>query len=115
MQQQYRMQKPLKMFIYLPLYLLEKKPGRPPAEGVQPVHVRTVIKEMPFSRVEPGDIFLIDKINSSDDVLGTKGNMKAEQVKRSVIDGSCLVVLEKKVFNTKQEVENFLQGKKSIK
>jgi hypothetical protein len=70
---------------------------------------------MAFSRVEQGDLFLIDKINSSANVLSNDGMLKAEKVIRSVIDGSCIVVLEKKTFEKEEELKAFMQGKKYVK
>ena len=112
MDKQTRMGKPAKMFIYLPVYLETKKIGRP--GNVEHVLQRIAIKELPFSRVEVGDSFIVKKRDNVKELIDSKDELKVEQVKRSFIDGSCIVVLEKMIFKTKDEVSEFLKNKRSI-
>jgi hypothetical protein len=106
--------KQAKMFIYLPIYLAEKKIGRPPAEGFKPEYVRTVIKEMPPARIEVGDLFIAGKRNVIKEIVENTDGYKVEQVKYSLADCSCIVVLEKIVFEKKEEVTEFLKNKRSV-
>ena len=109
-------QRPTKMFIYLPVYLKKVKPGRPPAEGFQPEYYRTVIKDnIPFSRIEVGDSFIIEKRDSMKSICGDNGEKKVVKVKRSFIDGSCLVILEDMIFDDEDKLKEFLKNKHSVK
>ena len=91
------------MFVYLPVYLKEK-------------YVRTVIKDLPFSRIEVGDVFILGKRDRMSDLIKSRkeDEHKVEQVKRSMADGSCIVVLEKITFTKKEEITEFLKNKKSV-
>jgi hypothetical protein len=108
--------KPTKMFVYLPVYLETKKMGRP-VEGesnVEQALQRIAIKELPFSRVEVGDSFIVKKRDDIRELINGNGELKVEQVKRSFVDSSCIVVLEKLIFKKKEEVSEFLRNKRSI-
>ena len=98
---QIRTGKPVKMFVYLPVYLKEK-------------YVRTVIKDLPFSRIEKGDPFILGKRDKMSDLIKAGGEHKVEQVKRSLADGSCIVVLEKITFTKNEDITEFLKNKKSV-
>ena len=117
MDKQIRMGKPAKMFVYLPLYLETKKKGRPVdgESSIEHTLQRIVIQDrLPFSRVEIGDSFIVKKRDSIKELIEGKDELKVEQVKRSFIDGSCIIVLEKMIFKTKDEIKEFLKGKRSI-
>ena len=105
MDKQIRTGKPAKLFVYLPIYHQTSKDNK--------VYVRTVIKDLPFSRIEVGDSFIVKKRDSIADLLKNENEFKVEQVKRSMIDGSCIAVLEAITFTKKDEVTDFLKNKRS--
>lgn len=120
MDKQIRTGKPTKMFVYLPVYLKEKKEITDVTpemdakkKAVRSVYVRTVIKVLPFSRIEIGDPFIVIKRDSMAEILDSKGEFKVEQVKRSMIDGSCIVVLERITFTNKEKLSEFMKNKRS--
>ncbi len=116
MEQQVKRLKPLRMFVYLPVYLIEKKPGRPPADGVKPELQKIVIQDkMQFvPGIKTGDIFALKKRNDLKEFLNNEDETKVEQVKYNFVDGSCLVILEKLVFTDRKEMSEFLKNKRGI-
>lgn len=110
--------RPSKLFVYLPVYLETKKKGRP-VEGesnTEQVLQRIVIQDRMqlTTRIEAGDSFAIMKRDDPREFLGNKNELRVEQVKYSFIDGSCIVILEKMVFQKKEEIKEFLKGKRSV-
>ena len=108
-ERQFRIAKPLKMFIYLPLYMAAKKPDKPP------VYKGCVVKDMPYARKEIGDIYIVGKRDSSEELLSDKNDLKVERIINSMVDGSYIVVLEKMVFEREDDLKEFLKNKRYIK
>ena len=109
---QTRTGKPVKMFVYLPCCLMEQdeETGKK-----KPVCKRIVIKDMPFSRVEKGDTFIVKKRDNIRELVeDSKDEIKVKKVKRSLIDNSCIVVLNKIVFEKEEELSEFLKNKRSV-
>lgn len=102
--QRVRTGKPSKQFVYLPVYL---------GNNLERIVIQDRIQFT--SRIEVGDSFAIKKRDNLRDFLVDKDELKVEQVKHSFIDGSCIVVLEKLVFKSKKEMDEFLKNKRSVK
>jgi hypothetical protein len=101
--QRVRAGKPSKLFVYLPVYLGDK---------LQRIVIQDRIQLT--TRIEVGDSFAIRKRDNLRDFLDNKGELKVVQVKYGFMDGSCIAVLEKLVFKTKKEVDEFLKNKRSV-
>ena len=95
--------KPSKIFVYLPVYLDNQ---------LQRIVIQDRIQFT--NRIEVGDSFVIKKRDNPKEFLYNKGELKVEQVKYTFIDGSCIVVLEKMVFKSKKDMNDFLKNKRSV-
>ena len=113
---QIRTGKPVKMFVYLPVYLKEETTPEPETtkKAARAKYVRTVITKLPFSRIEVGDVFILGKRDKMSDLIKKGDEYKVEQVKRTFPDGDCIAVLEKITFTKKEEITEFLKNKKSV-
>lgn len=103
----FKIDKSAKMYVYLPCYLKNPKTNRKEYQ-------KMVTKKIPFSRVEVGDLFITKKRDVPRDLLKDDDDMKVEKVKRSMIDGSCIVILEKMVFETPEDLKEFLKKQTSV-
>ena len=125
-------QKPLKMFIYQPLFVEGTKAVKAvkavaAAEGVKAVeaveavkatedkHVRSVIVDnFPYFRVELGDVFTNEKRPAKYHELIAQQETKVEAVRYNLAERACIVILERKTFKSQREIDRYVSGKKSV-
>jgi len=109
-------EKPIKMFIYQPVYLEEKeevteseepKRGRP-KKGI---YVCCTITKFPYCRVEIDDVFTSEKRPDDYAKLENQNEFKVVAVRYNLVECACIVILEKKMCKSKEEIDRFVSGK----
>jgi len=98
-------EKPIKMFIYQPVYLAVK------GEDSKDKYVKSTITKFPFHRVEVGDVFTTEKRPADYFKLRKQEEFKVAAVRRNLIECACIVILEKKVCKTEEQIAHFVSGK----
>ena len=93
--------KPLKMFIYQPVFLGDK-------------YVLSTIIKFPFCRLEVGDVFTTEKRPSDYHKMKRQEESKVEAIRYNLAEGACIVILEKKTFKEQKEIDLFVRGKSCI-
>lgn len=90
-----RSQKPLKMFIYQPVYLNKK-------------YECCTITKFPYFRAEVGDVFTSEKRPADYIKMRKQVEFKVVTVRYNLREGACIVFLEDKVFSNKKELKRFV-------
>lgn len=99
-------EKPIKMFIYQPIYLKGK------GKDVKPEYKKSIIVNFPFCRIEVGDVFTGEKRSKDYYKLDAKSESKVAAVRYNYAGhGCCVVILEDKVFKTQEKINQFVAGK----
>ena len=108
--------KPIKMFIYQPVYLAgevkglkgtKEKPVPPP----KPEYKKTTIVRFPFCRIEVGDSFTGEKRPADYFKLQEQAESKVAAVRYNLPEKACIVFLEDKVLKSEEEINRFVSGK----
>jgi len=94
--------KPIKMFIYQPVYLAGDKKDK---------YTICTIVRFPFCRIEVGDVFTGEKRPSDYFKLRKQEESKVVAVRYNTAEGACIVFLEKKVLKNQEEIDRFVSGK----
>ena len=98
-------QKPIKMFIYQPVYL--KGSG----DKAKDKYVKSTIVKFPFCRIEVGDNFTGEKRPAEYFKLKAQSESKVVAVRYNLVECACIVFLEKKVLKSQNEIGRFVSGK----
>ncbi len=101
--------KPLKMYIYQPLFIKAKK------KGDEDEYVRsTIVDDFPYFRVEVGYVFTTEKRPAKYHELIEQQETKVEAVRYNLAERACIVILERKTFKNQRDVDRYVSGKISV-
>jgi len=99
-------EKPIKMFVYQPIYLKGDKNDK---------YIKSIIINFPFCRIEVGDVFTGEKRSKEYYKLDPKSESKVAAVRYNYAGhGCCVVILEKKVFKSLEDINQFVAGKGTV-
>lgn len=99
-------EKPIKLFIYQPVYLAGK------GKDAKPEYIKSIIVNFPFCRIEVGDVFTGEKRSKDYYKLDPKTESKVAAVRYNYAGhGCCIVILEDKVLKSNEEINQFVAGK----
>lgn len=91
-----RNDKPIKMFIYQPVYTVDKG-------GKNKTYLHTKTYKFPYYRAKKGDVFTGEKRVKEFIEMQKHSTSKVVAVRYNYIDGTCGVILEDKVIEKKEE------------
>jgi len=92
--------RPIKMFIYQPLYLKGK--------GVKPEYVNCKTYKFPYARIEVGDVFTGEKRVAEFLKMKERSVSKVVSVTYNYADMTCGIILEDKIFNTMEKLNKYV-------
>ena len=98
-------QKPIKMFIYQPVYLAAK------GKDAKAEYKKSTIVKFPFCRIEVGDNFTGEKRPADYFKLKAQSESKVVAIRYNLIECACIVILEKKVLKSEEDITRFVAGK----
>lgn len=91
-----RPEKPIKLFIYLPIYTVDK-------DGKNKTYLHTKTYPFPYYRAKKGDVFTGEKRVKEFVEMQKHSTSKVVAVRYNYIDGTCGVVLTDKIIERKEE------------
>jgi hypothetical protein len=97
-----RPERPMVIFIYQPLYLKGKND--------KPKFMDCKTRKFPPARIEVGDVFTGEKRVAEFIQLKKRSTSIVASVTYNYADGTCGVILEDKVFETKEDMDKYLSN-----